>query len=43
MSLKILFVILIGVFSCQSKGVFSKEQLIGKWESVDKNRSSITL
>lgn len=43
MSLKILFVVLISVFSCQKKEIFSKEKLIGKWESFNKNQSPIIL
>ena len=30
-------------FSCQNDNTFSKEQLIGKWISRDKNYSSIVL
>ena len=43
MSIKMLFVVLISFFSCQKKEAFTREKLIGKWQTIDKKQSSIIL
>lgn len=43
MSFKMLFLVLISFFSCQQKKTFTEEELIGKWNTVDKKQSSIVL
>ncbi len=43
MGLRMLFVILICVSSCNQKDVMSKDKLIGKWKSIDKKASLIII
>lgn len=43
MFLKMLFIVLISFFSCQRKQIFTKEKLIGKWQTVNKKESPIIL
>ena len=43
MSIKMLFVVLISFFSCQKKEAFTREKLIGNWQTIDKKQSSIIL
>jgi hypothetical protein len=38
-----LLIVLISFFSCQKKESFTKEKLIGKWQSTDKKQSTIIL
>jgi hypothetical protein len=40
---KMLFVVLMSFFSCQKKETFTREKLIGKWQTIDKKQSSIIL
>jgi hypothetical protein len=41
--LKVWFIVLVTFFSCQKKEIFTKEKLIGKWQTIDKKHPVIIL
>lgn len=43
MYLKMLLVVFISFFSCQKQENFTRENLIGKWQTTDKKQSTIVL
>jgi hypothetical protein len=43
MFLKMFFIVLISFFSCQKKESFAKEKLTGKWQTINKEQSTIIL
>ena len=41
--LKMWLIVLVSFFSCQKKEIFTKEKLIGKWQTIDKKHPVIIL